>query len=80
MRKQEQKRKGWKGSYTVETSLIMGILIPVLFGILWLAILLYERGILQGDASEGCLLYTSRLLTMKATMNYLGANCKMISV
>lgn len=61
MRKQEQKRKGWKGSYTVETSLIMGILIPVLFGILWLAILLYERGILQGDASEGVFLQNMKL-------------------
>ena len=63
--KVDKKRKymgwRWKGSYTVETALLMGILLPVLFGILWAACLLYEQGFLQGAVSESVFAENMRL-------------------
>ena len=34
----------------------MGVLLPILAGILWLCILLYEKGVLQGAVSQSVLL------------------------
>lgn len=44
----------------METALLMGILIPVLFGILWVSCLLYEKGILQGAVSQSVFLENMR--------------------
>ena len=62
MRKKRKRTRTWKASYTVETALLMGILIPILFGILWLLTALYERAVLQGGASEGVFIQN---MTMK---------------
>ena len=47
MKKREREKKRWKAVYTIETALLMGVLLPILAGILWLCILLYEKGVLQ---------------------------------
>ena len=44
MKKREREKKRWKAVYTIETALLMGVLLPILAGILWLCILLYEKG------------------------------------
>ena len=56
MKKCEGEQKRWKAVYTVETAILMGILLPVLAGILWISILLYEKGVLQGAVSQNVLL------------------------
>lgn len=52
MGEERQKGKVWKGSYTVETALLMGILLPILFGIIWICFFCYEKAVLQGSISE----------------------------
>ncbi len=39
-------------SYTVEAALLMGILLPVLVGIIYMGFYLHDRGFLQGAAHE----------------------------
>ena len=56
MKKREREKKRWKAVYTIETALLMGVLLPILAGILWLCILLYEKGVLQGAVSQSVLL------------------------
>lgn len=41
-----------KGSYTIEASLLMGILLPVLVSIIYMGFFLHDRGFLQGAACE----------------------------
>ena len=45
MHKCEMEQKRWKAVYTIETAILMGILLPALAGILWICILLYEKGV-----------------------------------
>lgn len=56
MHKCEMEQKRWKAVYTIETAILMGILLPALAGILWICILLYEKGVLQGTISQNVLL------------------------
>lgn len=56
MKKCKMGRKRWKAVYTIETAILMGILLPVLAGILWMCVLLYEKGALQGAVSQSVLL------------------------
>ena len=44
-----------KGSYTVEAALLMGILIPLLVGVIYLGFFMMIRGTVQGEALEKAL-------------------------
>lgn len=52
-------RDQWKGSYTVEASLLMGMIIPVLVSIIYIGFFLHDRSFTQAAAYEaavyGCL-------------------------
>lgn len=41
-----------KGSYTVEAALLMGVLIPLLVGVIYLGFFMMIRGNVQGEAIE----------------------------
>lgn len=41
-----------RGSYTVEAALLMGMILPVLVGIIYMGFYLHDRGFLQGAAHE----------------------------
>lgn len=63
MKKNGKIQIGWKGNYTVEISLLMGILLPILFSILWIFSFLYDRSVLQGAASEEVFLQNMKIET-----------------
>ena len=44
-----------KGSYTVEAALLMGILIPLLTGVIYLGFFMELRGQVQAEAMEKAL-------------------------
>ena len=44
-----------KGSYTVEAALLMGVLIPLLVGVIYLGFFMMIRGNVQGEAIEKAL-------------------------
>ena len=44
-----------KGSYTMEAALLMGVLIPLLVGVIYLGFFLMIRGNVQGEAIEKAL-------------------------
>ena len=44
-----------KGSYTVEAALLMGVLIPLLVGMIYLGFFMMIRGNVQGEAIEKAL-------------------------
>lgn len=46
------KKETIQGSYTIEAALLMGILLPVLVGIIYMGFFLHDRGFLQGAAHE----------------------------
>lgn len=47
------KKKTWRaGSCTIEASLLMGILLPLLAAIIYMGFFLHDRGFLQGAAYE----------------------------
>ncbi len=53
MKKRGKKQKlQARGSYTVEASLLMGIILPVLVGIIYMGFFLHDRGFLQCAAYE----------------------------
>lgn len=43
----------WRGSYTVELSLLMGMILSVLVSILYMGFFLHDRGFTQAAAHEG---------------------------
>lgn len=47
-----QKNYVLSGSYTIETSLLMGILLPLLVGIIYMGFFLHDRSFLQCSAHE----------------------------
>ncbi|MDO4633857.1 MAG: TadE/TadG family type IV pilus assembly protein [Eubacteriales bacterium] len=52
------KQKFEKGSYTIEASLLMGILIPLLISIIYLGFFLHNKAFLQAAAHETAALYS----------------------
>lgn len=44
------------GSYTIEASLLMGIILPLLVAIIYMGFFLHDRGFLQGAAHEAAVL------------------------
>lgn len=46
------KHTSLSGSYTIETSLLMGILLPLLVGIIYIGFFLHDRSFLQCSAHE----------------------------